>query len=492
MKRRVLVSKLTGAKEEGRFLCGAASPKRSLARTSYRTRNCGRRGNWIGEHAEQIVETRDVHLGSEVERGATAMDVIYPRCAGLDVHQKSVMVCLRIWTDGKSRKTVRRFGTMTHDLVAMAEWLGGEGVTHVAMESTGVFWKPIYNILEGRFEVLLCNARDVKQVPGRKTDVKDCEWLAQLLQHGLLRGSFVPARELRQLRDLTRGRAQLVGERTRTANRIHKVLEDANIKLGAVATDVLGASGRRMIQAMVAGETDANVLSELAQKQLRAKIPELRLALQGHLTDHHRFMLRFYMEQLQRLDHATTELSERIETTMAEADRAHAGETDIIPFAEAVNLVMSIPGIDRRTAQNEIAEIGTDMGQFPDRGHLASWTGICPGNNESAGRRKSGTTPKGNRWLRRALSQAAAGAARTKNSYLKARYGRLARRRGKKRALIAVAHTLLVVTYHVLRERKPYFELGPGYLDQRNPERLTRYLVRRLESLGHKVTLQAA
>src|SRR5207249_2595083 len=271
MKRRVLVSNLTGAKEEGRFLCGAASPKRSLARTSYRTRNCGRRGNWIGEHAEQIVETRDVHLGSEVERGATAMDVIYPRCAGLDVHKKSVMVCLRIWTDGKSRKTIRRFGTMTHDLVAMAEWLGGEGVTHVAMESTGVFWKPIYNILEGRFEVLLCNARDVKQVPGRKTDVKDCEWLAQF-QHGLLRGSFVPARELRQLRDLTRGRAQLVGERTRTANRIHKVLEDANIKLGAVATDVLGVSGRRMIQAMVAGETDANVLAELAQKQLRAKI----------------------------------------------------------------------------------------------------------------------------------------------------------------------------------------------------------------------------
>jgi transposase len=359
----------------------------------------------------------------------------------------------------------------------MSDWLAEGGVTIVAMESTGVFWKPIWNILEGRFEILLVNAKHIKQVPGRKTDVKDCQWIAQLLQHGLLRGSFVPSKPVRELRDLTRHRAKLVGEKTSVANRIHKTLEDANLKLGTVATDILGVSGRNMLQALVAGEEDPETLAAMAQGRLRSKRAELRLALDGRITSHHRFMLETLWSHLEFLESQIGRLDRRIEELMR-------------PFQEAVRLLPTIPGVGQRTAENVLAETGFDMRVFLSADHLASWTGICPGNNESAGKRRSGKTPKGNVWLRRALCEAAWAASRTKNTYLSAMYRRLASRRGKKRAIVAVAHSILTAVYHMLSRSMTYQELGPGHFDQLQPERITRYLVHRLEKLGHKVKLE--
>jgi transposase len=368
---------------------------------------------------------------------------------------------------------------MTCHLLALADWLASEGVTHVAMESTGVYWKPVFHLLEGRFEVLLVNAQHIKQVPGRKTDVKDCEWIAQLLQHGLLRASFVPPAPIRELRDLTRQRTQLVQELAAVANRIHKVLEDANIKLASVATDVLGASGRDMLQALIAGQTDPELLADLARKRLREKIPALRLALQGRVTDHHRFLLRLHLDHVSHLEELIGRLGARI------------GEV-LTPFAEAAERLRTIPGVNQRVAEAVVAEIGTNMEQFPSADHLASWAGMCPGNDESAGKRRSGRTTKGNRWLKRTLVQAAWAATHTKGTYLAAQYRRLARRRGSKRALVAVGHTLLVIVYHVLKRGTSYAELGADFLDRLEPERLTRQLVRRLEGLGHKVTLEPA
>ena len=406
------------------------------------------------------------------------MEVVYRRCCGLDVHQKTVVACRRIiGQNGKLDAQVRTFSTMTRDLLALSDWMAEAGVTHVAMESTGVFWKPIWNILEGRFEILLVNARHIKQVPGRKTDVKDCEWIAQLLQHGLLRGSFVPPTPIRELRDLTRHRAKLVGDRTSVVNRIHKTLEDANIKLGAVASDILGVSGLAMIKAIVEGEEDSEKLAELACRRLRGKIPDLRLALHGRVRDHHRFLLKTLLDHLAFLNSQIARLDERIDEVAR-------------PFQEAVQRLTTIPGIQKRTAENLIAEIGPNMEQFPSAAHLASWGGLCPGNNESAGKRKSGKTPKGNRWLGRCLTEASWAAARTKNTYLAAQYRRLAPRRGKKRAIVAVAHTILVAAYYMLRSSVSFHELGPDYFDRLHPESLTRYLVRRLEKLGHKVTLE--
>jgi transposase len=318
----------------------------------------------------------------------------------------------------------------------------------------------------------------IKQVPGRKTDVKDCEWLAQLLQHGLLKASFVPPRPRRELRDLTRQRTQLVRQAAAVANRIQKVLEDANIKLGSVASDVLGESGRDMLRALIAGETDPDKLAELARKRLRAKIPALRLALQGRVSDHHRFLLQLQLDQLQSLEDLIGRLNARIEEALASC-------------AEAVELLQTIPGVSQRVAETVLAEIGTQMEQFPTAAPLASWAGLCPGNDESAGKRRSGRTTKGNRWLRGMLVQAAWAASHTKDSYLAAQYRRLARRKGRKRALIAVGHTLLVIIYHVLKKGLPSQELGGDYLDRLEPERLTRQLVRRLEQLGHQVTLNA-
>jgi transposase len=406
------------------------------------------------------------------------MDTLYAHCAGLDVHKKTVAVCVRhAGGDGKLRQQVRTFDTLTGSLLALADWLEEQGVTHVALESTGVYWKPVYHLLEGRFEILLVNAQHIKQVPGRKTDVKDCQWIAELLQHGLLKASFVPPPPIRALRDLTRQRTQLVGEKTAVANRIQKVLEDANIKLASVATDVLGASGRDMLEALCGGETDPEKLADLARKRLREKIPQLRLALAGRVTEHHRFLLRMHLDHLAHLEELIGRLGARVEEVLA-------------PFAEAAGRLTTIPGVSQRVAEVVVAEIGTDMKQFPTAGHLASWAGLCPGNHESAGKRKSGRTTKGDRWLRTVLVQAAWAASRAKGTYLAAQYQQLARRRGKKRALVAVAHTLLGIIYHMLRDGTSYVELGPDHLDRQDPERLTRRLVHRLERLGHKVTLE--
>jgi len=406
------------------------------------------------------------------------MEVIYRCCAGLDVHKKSIVANVRRIEEGSRLHTqTRSFGTMTRDLLALFDWLASHGVTHVAMESTGVFWKPVFNVLEGCFEVLLVNPQHIKQVPGRKTDVKDCEWICQLLQHGLLRASFVPPRPQRDLRDLTRHRAQLVAEQTRVANRIHKTLEDANVKLGSVASDILGKSGRDMIASIIRGEEDPRQMAELARARLRAKIPQLQIALEGRVTEHHRFMLKMLMEHLEMLEALIGQLNQRIEEKM-------------LPFSRAIQRLCTIPGVDRRTAQNVLAEVGTDMTPFPSDAHLASWSGMCPGNNQSAGKRRSGKTTKGNRWLRRALTQAAWAASRTKGTYFSSQYRRLARRRGKKRAVVAVGHTILTVAYHLLKHETTYAELGADYFDRIEPERLTRYLVKRLESLGHRVVLK--
>jgi transposase len=408
------------------------------------------------------------------------MDPLHRCCAGLDVHKETVVACIRrLDPRGRAHQEVRTFGTMTCHLLALADWLAGEGVTHVAMESTGVYWKPVFHLLEGRFEILLVNAQHIKQVPGRKTDVKDCEWIAQLLQHGLLRASFVPPAPIRALRDLTRQRTQLVQESASVANRIQKVLEDANIKLASVATDVLGASGRDMLGALIAGQTDPERLADLARKRLREKIPALRLALQGRVTDHHRFLLRMHLDHVRHLEELIGRLDARIGEVLA-------------PFAEAAERLRTIPGVNQRVAETVVAEIGTDMDRFPSADHLASWAGMCSGNDESAGKRRSGRTTRGNRWLKRILVQAAWAATHTKGTYLAAQYRRLAKRRGSKRALVAVGHTLLGIIYHMLKRGTTYTELGADFLDRLQPDRLTRQLVRRLESLGHKVTLEPA
>jgi len=363
-------------------------------------------------------------------------------------------------------------------LLELGDWLRALGVTHLAMESTGVYWKPIWNLLEDQFEILLVNAHHIKQVPGRKTDAKDAEWIAELLQHGLLRGSFVPARPQRELRDLTRQRRQLIMAKASVANRIQKTLEDANIKLASVATDVLGVSGRDMLRSIIAGQDDPEELAELARRRLRSKIPQLRLALRGRVSAHHRFLLKLLLEEVEQHEAWIARITERITEVMS------------APFTEAVRCLASIPGIDERAAENILAEIGTDMKPFASDGKLSSWAGVCSGNHESAGKRQSGRTTKGNRWLRATLVQVAWAASRTKKTYLSAYYRRLASRRGKKRALVALAHTILVIVYHVLREGTTYRELGSQYFDHLESERLTRSLVRRLERLGHKVTLQ--
>ena len=404
------------------------------------------------------------------------MEAVFSDVCGLDVHAGSVQACVRHLRAGRVEHEVRGFGTMTRDLLLLADWLKAEAVTHVAMESTGVYWKPIFNLLEGQFEVLVVNARHVKHVPGRKTDVLDCQWLAQLLQCGLLRGSFVPERPQRELRDLTRHRAQLVHQLAAVANRIQKVLEDANIKLGQVASDVLGVSGRARLRALVEGGQTPEQMAELARKQLRKKLPELRLALDGRLTAHHRFVLAELLDQVDDLERRIERFSRRIEEISG-------------PFAAAISAVAELPGFNQRSAENVVAEIGADMSRFPTADHLASWAGLCPGSHESAGKRKSGKTTKGSRWLRAALCQAAWAATRTKKSYFRAQYGRLVRRRGKKRAIVAVGHSLLRVIYHVLSTGEVYADLGVDFFEKRETDRLVQSHVRRLESLGYQVTL---
>jgi transposase len=374
------------------------------------------------------------------------MDLIYACCAGLDVHKKTVVVCVRrLGQDGQVDSQVRTYGTMTADLIALADWLDAQGVSHVAMESTGVYWKPVFHLLEGRFEVLLVNARRIKNVPGRKTDVKDSQWIAQLLQYGLLESSFIPPPPIRELRDLTRGRTQLVRERADVVRRIHKVLEDANIKLASVATDVLGASGRAMLEALVKGQEDAAELTALARGRLRGKAPELKLALRGLVTDHHRFQLGMLLRQIDQLEAWIGQYHSRIETIAA-------------PFFEAAARLETIPGLGSRAAEVIVAEIGTDMAKFPTAGHLASWAGLCPGNHESAGKRYSGKTTKGSQWLRTTLVQVAWSASHAKETIFQATYRRWAKRLGKKKALVALGHKILKVIYKLLKEQIEYRE----------------------------------
>jgi transposase len=366
---------------------------------------------------------------------------------------------------------------MTRDLLELLDWLKQAGVSHVAMESTGVFWKPIYNILEGHLQVWLVNAQHLKKVPGRKTDVSDAQWIAQLLQCGLLRPSFVPARPQRDLRDLTRNRVRLVQQRATVVNRIQKVLEDCNIKLAAVACDVLGVSGRHMIEAIIRGEQDEAVLAEMALKRLRGKLPQLRLALQGLVTEHHRFLLRELLEQHDYLGGKIAALSERIEHLTPPL------------FKQCVELLDTIPGVATDAAQAILAEIGTNMAQFPTHKNLCSWAGRCPGNHESAGKRRSGTPAKGSTWLDAVLTQVAWAAARTKATYLNAQYHRLARRRGKNRAIGALKHSILTAAYFIIRDQVPYKDLGPDHFTRLNPVHQTRYHVRKLQQLGHQVQL---
>jgi transposase len=408
------------------------------------------------------------------------MDTVYARVAGLDVHKDSVSACVR-WVEsgGRVAQETRRFGTTTRQLLKLRDWLSQLQVTHVAMESTGVYWKPIYNILEGGFEVLLVNARHVRNVPGRKTDVKDSEWLAQLQQCGLLKASFIPPRPQREWRDLTRTRAQLVRQKASVANRIQKVLEDANVKLASVASDILGVSGRAMLEAMVEGESAPRVLAQMARGRMREKIPQLEEALEGRLSEHHRFLLRSLLDQVAHLEDQIERFEQRIEELNA-------------PFAQAVEAIAQMPGLHTTSAQAVISEIGTDMTAFASAENLSSWCGLCPGSHESAGKRQSGRTRKGNVWLRATMIQAAWAATHTKGSYFRAQYRRLVGRRGKKRALVAVAHSQLVIIYHLLTTGRPYEDLGADYFGQRDIEKIARHHIKRLESLGYTVTKKDA
>ena len=433
------------------------------------------------------------------------MDVTYTRCAGLDVHKRTVVACcITPGEKGEKQHEIRTFGTMTADLLALSDWLTTKGVTHVAMESTGEFWKPVYNILEGNFELLVVNAKHIKNVPGRKTDVKDAEWLAELLRHGLLRGSFIPPQAQRDLRDLTRQRTNLVQDRATVVNRLQKTLEWANLKLSAVATDITGVSARAMLEAILAGKTAPESLAALAKGRLRNKRSELERALHGYVREHHRFLLAEHLVQLDFLDEQIArfdaEIVQRMTPTAAPTDSGAAPtDTDgsapsttmpTVTWAEAVELLDTIPGVNRRTAELLLAEIGTDMSRFPSAAHLVSWAKICPGNSESAGKRFSGATGQGNRWLRTALVQAAWAAIRTKNSYLAAFYHRLAGRRGPRRAIFAVAHRILTAIFHMLTKREAYRDLSATYLNERDKTNLFKRTAKRFAQLGYQISIE--
>ncbi len=413
------------------------------------------------------------------------MDVIVERCAALDVHNKTVMACVRAPDGGGGRhQQLREFRTFSRDLAQLRAWLEAEGVTQGAMEATGVFWKPVWYALEGAgFELLLANARHVKNVPGRKTDACDAVWLAQLLECGLLRGSFVPPREIARLRDLSRYRTNVVQERGREAQRLQKLLEDAGIKLDSVATDIQGVSCRRMIDALIAGERDPEVLAELALTRMRSKIPELREALVGRFDDHHALLAGVHLDHMDHLTRIEERLDQEVNRLMG-------------PFCEAATRLLTIPGIGKQVAEVVVAEVGTDMSRFPSAAHLASWAGLCPGNHESAGKRRSGKARKGDAALRSALCEAAWAAAHTKDGYLPAQYRRFLRRFGKKnegKAIFALAHSLLIIIWHVLANGCDHEDLGGDYFERRNDAGARqRYLVRELEKLGHIVTLQPA
>jgi transposase len=408
------------------------------------------------------------------------VELIVERPAALDVHNASVMACVRTPARGGRREQfVEEFSTTVRGLLALRDWLASYQVTQVAMEATGTYWKPVWAVLEDDFSCLLVNARDVKQVPGRKTDVKDAEWLCQLLEAGLLKACLVPPKPIRALRNLTRYRKSLIRDRQRESNRLHKVIQETGIKIDCVASDLLGKSGRAMLDALVSGSTDPEVVADLALGRLRTKIPQLQEALEGRLQAEHKLVIGRILAHIDFLNESIDQLSDEI-------------EEHIRPFASAVDLLCTIPGVGRYTAEVMIAETGGDMSAFPTAKHLSSWAGVCPGNDQSAGKRRSGKTTKGSKWLRGALIEAAKSAARTKDSYLSAQYARLRTRRGANRASVSVAHSILTATWHMLSTGEIYHDLGGDYFARRDPERTTRRLVAQLERLGHSVTLQTA
>ncbi len=404
------------------------------------------------------------------------MEVVYRRCCGLDVHKRSVVACV-ITPEGKE---IRTFGAMTKDLLELGDWLVDQAVSHVAMESSGVFWRPVYNLLEGLgLTLLVVNAQHIKAVPGKKTDVKDAEWIADLLRHGLLRASFVPDRPQRELRELVRYRRSLIRQRSQVVNRVQKVLEGANIKLSSVATNVVGVSGRAMLEAIITGTEDPRILAEMAKGKLREKRPALEEALQGLVGPHQRLLLKSQLRHLDFLDEEIGRMNEEVSRRLR-------------PFEEALRRMDTVPGVGLRTAEEVLVEIGPDMSRFPTAAHVASWAHLCPGNNESGGKRKSGSSGHGNPWLRETLVESAWAAARTRDTYLSAQYHRLAARRGAKRAAVALAHTILVIIYHVLRDGTTYQELGGNYFDERDRQATLRRAVHRIERLGYRVALEAA
>ena len=467
------------------------------------------------------------------------MQVVYERCCGIDIHKKLVVAC--VWVidkDAKRHKQVRSFSTMTAALLELVDWLKAEECQIVAMESTGVYWKPLYNLLEGELEVWVVNAAHMKAVPGRKTDAKDAEWIGELLQHGLLKPSFIPPAPQRELRELTRYRSSLVADRAQLINRLQKVLEDANLKLASVATDITGVSGRDILSSLARGEDDPAILAELARGRLRSRLAELKEALQGRVKAHHRFMLGKLLEQLEFYDEQISafnaQIAQRLEwpvssplppgegeerprpranqeqaedkaanrtSTSLDSDRAKLkvvkqteGEVkaELSQSQQALAWLDSIPGINRRIAEIIVAEVGLDMSRFPSAGHLASWAGLCPGHNESGGKRRSGKTTKGSRWLRQALIEAANAAMHTRDTYLAAQGRRLTARLGRKKAVVAVAHSILVIVYYLLLRGEEYKELGGDYFNRLDQESVKRRALRQLEHLGYKVELEKA
>ena len=404
------------------------------------------------------------------------MDVIYPRCAGLDVHKRTVVACARLADERPALQEVRTFETTTSGLLALVDWLDSFGIEHVAMEATGVYWKPVWHVLEGHFELILANAAHVKNVPGRKTDVNDATWLADLMAHGLIRGSFVPDRPTQEMRNFLRTRKQFVRERSSHVQRIQKTLEDANIKLDSVITDIMGLSGRRMIEALIVGETDPFALAALAHRRIKASHAELEAALRGRVTDHHRFMLRLLLQHIDAIDAAIGQIDQEVD--------AH-----LEPFRTAIKILSSIPGISDLSAEVIVAEIGIDMNRFPTEGHLISWAGLCPRNDESAGKRRSTRMRKGAPWLKTTLIQCAWAAARTKGSYLQAQFQRLRSRRGAKKAIGAVAASVLTAAYHMLKNGTLYEDLGAHHFDSRAKGKQVLRLVGRIQNLGFAVQI---
>jgi transposase len=408
------------------------------------------------------------------------MEVLYPNCAGLDVHKDTVVACVRHMVNGSVERKVRTFKTTTRDLLALSQWLADEGCTHVAMEATGVYWKPVWHVLsDGDFALVLANAAHVKNVPGRKTDVNDATWLADLLAHGLIRGSFVPDQQTQEMRNLLRTRKQLVRECSSHIQRLQKTLEDANIKLDSVISDVIGLSGRAMIEALIAGESDPERLAQLAHRRIKAPPEALREALRGRVTRHHRFLLRLHLQQIDAINAAIGEIDQEV-------------DAQIEPFRTAIQLLTTIPGISELSAGVILAEIGRDMSRFPTAGHLISWAGLCPRNDESAGKRRSTRMRKGAPWLKTTLVQCAWAASRKKASYLQAQFHRLRTRRGAKKAIGALAASILTIIYRMLTDGTLYHDLGPDHFDKRGKGKQVHRLINRLQNLGFTVEITPA